>query len=285
MSQTSIREQLKESVEAIRAHASQKPRVGIVVGSGLSGILDSFSTETTLPYTSIPHFHSTSVEGHSGQLVLAGDVVFLMGRLHAYEGFPMSEVVFPVRTLCALGIHTLVLTNSAGGINLRYQPTDLMVIRDHINFMGDNPLTGYESAELGPRFPNMSRAYDPLLSDAFVQAARARNISVYEGVYAGVRGPTYETPAEVRMLRTLGADAVGMSTVPECIAACHLGVRVFGVSAIAGNTAAHPGHKRSHAEVLKHSESSGAQIGSLLRDCLPTLLQTPGQGEPHVSTN
>jgi purine-nucleoside phosphorylase len=213
-----------------------QPKVGIVLGSGLGVFVDQIEEKIVIAYNDIPHFQKTTVEGHAGKLILGKvkgvDVAVLQGRLHAYEGLPMEEVVFPVRILAMLGITSLVLTNAAGGVNLNYRPGDFVLITDHINLMGRNPLVGPNVNEWGPRFPDMSHAYNQELNTLFMTSAKNLGLKIHEGVYAGVLGPTYETPAEIKMIRLLGADMVGMSTVPETIAANHMGIKVCGISCI-----------------------------------------------------
>jgi purine-nucleoside phosphorylase len=260
---------IRQAVQAIQSHSPGfKPKLGIVLGSGLGSIADRFQYSLTLPYSSIPGFFGTSVEGHAGNLVLgqlAGiDCVALKGRFHYYEGYSMSDVVFPTRVICALGIETLLLTNAAGGINTRFRPRDFMILEDHLNLMGDNPLRGPNLAELGPRFPDMTAAYDPRARDVLVEGARTLGLSFHTGVYAAILGPTYETPAEVRMLRTMGADAVGMSTVPECIAAHHLGVRVAGISCITNLAAGMHDVKLTHSDVISNSAFAATTLEKLL---------------------
>ncbi len=264
-----------ESVRAIQARTPLKPQLGVILGSGLGALADQATDAVRIPYTDIPNFHGTSVEGHSGHLVIGkiGDVpvVFLQGRFHRYEGYPMDEVVFPTRVICALGIHTLILTNASGGVNTRYRPGHLMLIEDHINLMGDNPLMGPNIAELGPRFPDLTEAYSRICIEALEATAKERNIETSRGIYAGVLGPTYETPAEVRMLRTLGADAVGMSTVPEAIAGNHLGVRVAGVSCITNLAAGLSGRKLTHQEVVENGKLGAGKLLELLQHSIPRL--------------
>jgi purine-nucleoside phosphorylase len=213
------------------------------------------------------------VPGHAGRLVLGriGDVevVAMQGRVHAYEGHPPSAVAFPARVLCALGIRVLVVTNASGGINLDFQPGDLMVISDHLNLSGTNPLTGHNDDRLGPRFPDMSTAYHMELRELLQEAAQAVGVTLKSGVYVQLAGPTYETPAEIRMLRTLGGDAVGMSTVPEVIAARHMGVHVAGVSCIT-NLAAGIGNKPlNHQEVAEVAQQVAESFGRLLSEFIP----------------
>jgi purine-nucleoside phosphorylase len=210
------------------------PRVGIVLGSGLGPLADQITDKIVVPYENIDTMPLPRVEGHSGKLLfgmLSGtEVACLCGRAHLYEGHPPSDVVFGVRLLAALGVETMIITNAAGGISPDCSPGTLMVLRDHLNLTGQNPLTGANDDRMGPRFPDMSAAYDPALRALAKAAAREEKLDVAEGVYAGLLGPTYETPAEVNMLERLGADAVGMSTVLETIALRHRGVRVLGVS-------------------------------------------------------
>ncbi len=267
--------QLRESVDFIQKKTQHKPRIGLVLGSGLGSLADLIENPTHIPYTDIPHFFGTSIEGHAGKMVLGTlssiPIVCLQGRFHYYEGYSMAQVVFPTRVLCALGIHTLLLTNAAGGINTRYRPGDLMIINDHLNLMGDNPLKGPNLEELGPRFPDLSEAYFKEGVAALKQSAEELKITHHLGVYAGLIGPTYETPAEVRMMRTLGADAVGMSTVPESIAANHLGVRVAGVSCITNLAAGLSPQKLSHQEVIDTSKAAGSSLTQLLSKVIPML--------------
>lgn len=264
-----------EAVRAIQSRTPLKPQVGIILGSGLGALADEASEATHIPYSEIPHFHGTTVEGHSGQLTVGTlqgiPVVFLQGRFHRYEGYPMDEVVFPTRVICALGIHTMVLTNASGGVNTRYRPGDIMLIEDHINLMYDNPLMGPNIAELGPRFPDLTEAYSRSCLENLEQTAKELGIATSRGVYAGVLGPTYETPAEVRMLRVLGADAVGMSTIPEAIAANHLGVRVAGVSSITNLAAGLSGRKLTHQEVVENAKLGAGKVQKLLQNALPRL--------------
>lgn len=212
------------------------PKVGIILGSGLGAFVDQIEDKTIISYDDIPHFHKTTVEGHAGKLILGRvgttEVAILQGRFHCYEGLDMDDVVFPTRLLSTLGVENLILTNAAGGINEKYKSGDLVIIEDHINMMGRNPLVGPNIDEMGPRFPDMTKAYHPELRSLIESSAKDLGYSMQKGIYAGVLGPTYETPAEVRMLRAIGADVVGMSTVPECIAANHIGMKVCGVSCV-----------------------------------------------------
>jgi purine-nucleoside phosphorylase len=269
-------EQIQETVLAIRQRAGGlAPRVGIILGSGLGAFADGFERKVVIPYGELPHFPHSSVPGHAGRLVLGqvgGEtVVAMQGRVHSYEGYSPAQVAFPARVLCALGIRALVVTNAAGGINTLFAPGDLMVITDHINLSGWNALTGPNDDRLGTRFPDMSRAYSPDFRARLLESAQRTQVTLRQGVYAMVSGPSYETPAEIRMLRTLGADAVGMSTVPEVIAAGHMGVRAAGISCIT-NLAAGVGDKPlTHEEVAETANRVASIFARLLTDFLPVL--------------
>ncbi len=262
-------EQLVECTSAIAAKTpGLSPAVGVILGSGLGPFADTFEDKVVIPYEALPHFPKVSVPGHAGRLVagkLGGvHVVAMQGRVHHYEGYAPEQVAFPARVLCKLGVRTLVVTNAAGAVNLGFQPGDLMVITDHLNLSGFNPLVGHNDDRLGPRFPDMSTAYAPELVQLLEQTAQRLKRPVKKGVYAILDGPSYETPAEIRMLRALGADAVGMSTVPEVIAAAHMGVKVAGVSCLT-NLAAGIGDKP-----LTHDEV--AATAALVRDAFVQLL-------------
>jgi purine-nucleoside phosphorylase len=271
-----LEEQLRETVAAIRQRASGvTPGVGIILGSGLGAFADSLSDKIAIPYTELPHFPSSSVVGHAGRLVIGKlkdqVVVAMQGRVHYYEGYSAAQVAFPARVLCLLGIQGLVVTNAAGGINPNFGPGDLMAITDHINMANCNPLMGANIDSLGPRFPDMSTAYHPMLRERLLEAAKKTQVPLRAGVYAMCTGPSYETPAEVRMLRTIGADAVGMSTVPEVIAASHMGVAVAGISCIT-NLAAGIGDKPlSHEEVGEVANLAREKFSRLLTEFLPTV--------------
>jgi purine-nucleoside phosphorylase len=229
-------DQLKESIDYIREHSKLRPRVGITLGSGLSGFVKSLDVETSIPYKDIPHFSPSTIEGHPGNLILghvgAIPVVVLQGRIHYYEGHSMERVVYPTRVVAQLGIERLILTNAAGGLDPKMQPGDFMLIKDHINLTGANPLIGPNIAKLGLRFPDMSESYDLEMIERAASIMKRRELRHSIGVYCGVSGPTYETAAEVRYLQHIGGHAVGMSTVPETIAAKHMGLRVCGISCI-----------------------------------------------------
>lgn len=225
-----------ESLEYIRKQYSGTPEIGIVLGTGLGGLVKEIEIEKEIPYNFIPHFPISTVESHFGKLIFGtiGDkkVVAMQGRFHFYEGYPMQTIVFPIRLMKLLGVKHLFISNAAGGMNLSYQRGDLVVLEDHINFQSDNPLRGHNQEEFGPRFPDMSAPYDRTLIDRALAIAAANNYRAHKGVYVAVNGPNLETRAEYRMLRTWGADVVGMSTVPEVIAANHMGMSTFAVSVV-----------------------------------------------------
>lgn len=264
-----------ETSEYIRTRVNARPKVGIVLGSGLGIYVDQIQNKTIIPYQEIPHFKRTSVEGHEGRLIVGEvhgvPVIALQGRHHAYEGHPMEEIVLPVRALAALGIEILFLTNAAGGINADYHPGDLVAITDHINMTGRNPLAGPNIAELGPRFPDMTEAYDRELRMIMSGVAKNHHVDMKSGVYCSVLGPSYETPAEIRMIRIIGGDMVGMSTVPEVIAANHLGLKVVGVSCITNYAAGIKPEKLSHADVKQVAEKAMVGFATILTETIGEL--------------
>lgn len=236
MAGSTLRERIDEAVSAIRARSGLEPEVAIILGTGLGGLADRIDVDCAIAYEEIPHFPLSTVESHGGRLLLGTlggrRVVAMQGRFHLYEGYTAREAAFPVRVMRALGAATLVVSNACGGMNPFWRPGDLMLITDHINLLGDHPLTGPNDDTLGPRFPDMSQAYDPELGRLADEVAMERGITLRRGVYVAVAGPNLETRAEYRMLRWIGADVVGMSTVPEVIVAVHAGMRVMGVSII-----------------------------------------------------
>jgi len=266
---------IAEAITALRPHARRPPEAGIILGSGLGALADAVVRAIRIPYGEIPHFPVPTAEGHAGQFIL-GDledrpVAVLQGRSHLYEGATAGEVTFPVRVLAGLGASTLIVTNAAGGLNPRFHTGDLMVIVDHINFSGTNPLVGPNDETLGPRFPDMSRAYDPALIDLAARIARAQQTPIHTGVYVGVLGPSYETPAEVRMLARWGADAVGMSTVSEVIVARHAGMRVLGLSAITDVIGSEDATPVTHAGVLAAAAELEPRFVRLVRQIVRDL--------------
>ena len=271
--------QIKETVDLISARlgirSGRKPLLGLILGSGLGSFADSFQDRIVIPFSELPHFPSPTVPGHSGNLV-AGNaegvpVVAVQGRVHLYEGYSIEEVAFPARVLGSLGIRQLILTNAAGGIHTMLHPGDLMLITDHINMMGANPLIGPNVDEMGPRFPDMSDSYDAGMRNIALEVAKQRKIPLRQGVYIGLPGPSYETPAEIRMCRMLGADAVGMSTIPEVIIANHMGIRVLGISCITNMAAGILPQKLTHKEVIDTANGASEKFQSLLRAILPRL--------------
>jgi purine-nucleoside phosphorylase len=265
----------------VRGRSDLRPEVGVVLGSGLSGVADRLEGAVAIPFAEIPEFPVATVEGHAGRLVLGalGGVVVgaMQGRVHAYEGRTAEDAAFGVRLLARLGARALVLTNAAGGLGAALAPGDLVRIRDHLNLTGENPLTGPNDERLGPRFPDMSEAYDARLGAMLDDCARRLGIPLATGVYAGVAGPSYETPAEVGMLRLLGADLVGMSTVHEAIAARHLGVPVVGLSVVANAAAGSSGRRLSHAEVLAAAAAARERVAALLQAFVPEAARATGE--------
>ena len=246
------------TANSLRDALSCQPRVAMILGSGLGAVAETLEEATTIDYSEIDGFPVSAVEGHDGCLVfgkLEGvDVVIMKGRAHYYEGWSMAEVTFPIRVFSLLGIDHLLVTNSAGGVNDSYVAGDLMIISDHINLTGENPLRGPNEADFGPRFPDMSDAYALELRELIRAVASAQSVDIKEGIYAGVAGPTYETPAEVRMISILGGDAVGMSTVPEVLVANHCGMKVAGISCITNMAAGISDSKLSHDEVKETAD-------------------------------
>jgi purine-nucleoside phosphorylase len=233
---TDLMQQIDAAVQAIRGRTAAQPRIGIILGTGLGGLAERIQVETSIPYEEIAGFPLSTVESHTGRLLfgtLGGKpVVAMQGRFHRYEGYTLQQATFPVRVMRALGADTLIVSNACGGMNPFWAPGDLVLLTDHINLLGDNPLIGPNVEALGPRFPDMSAPYDPALQALAVEVALERRVTLRRGVYVAVAGPNLETRAEYRMLRTMGADVVGMSTVPEVIVALHGGMRVMGISII-----------------------------------------------------
>lgn len=249
---------IKNAALFLKGKFNQQPKIGLILGSGLGVLAEEIENPVRIPYGEIPDFPVSTVEGHAGQLVFGSlngvTVAAMQGRFHFYEGYSMDKVTFPVRVMKELGIDTLIVTNAAGGVNENYSPGDLMLISDHINNMGTNPLIGPNDGELGPRFPDLSESYSRELRRTAREIAESEKIDVQEGVYVGNTGPVYETPAEIRMLRTMGGDAVGMSTVPEVIVARHSGMKVLGISCISNMAAGILDQPLSHDEVIETTE-------------------------------
>jgi purine-nucleoside phosphorylase len=269
-----------EAVRAVKYIAARwlaAPRVGLALGSGLGDAVPSLRRVRSIPLAAIPRFPRPSVTGHGGALHLGfwGEVpvAVLAGRVHLYEGYRPAEVVFPVRVLALAGIRSFIATCAAGGIALYATPGSLMVFSDHLNFQGANPLAGFHDQRWGERFVDMTQAYDPRLRLCALKAARALRLKCFEGVYASLLGPTYETPAEIRALKTLGADAVGMSTVPEVIAARQMGVRTLALAVITNRAAGLGRNRLSHTEVLQTGQAASRNLGRLIDALMPALAQ------------
>ena len=265
-------EAIDKAVALVRKRSKVQPQVGVVLGSGLGNVMQGITIETEIPYAEIPGAKASTIVGHQGKLVLghAGNlpVVVLSGRMHFYEGYEMSEVVLLARVIARLGIKKLIVTNAAGGVNTSFKAGDLMVISDHINFMGVNPLRGPNIDELGLRFFDMSEAYPESLRKIAKEVARDLGIKLQEGVYLALSGPTYETPAEIRAFRTLGADAVGMSTVPEVIAMSQMQIPVLGISCITNMAAGILKQRLTHQEVMDTTARVQAEFTALVLGCL-----------------
>lgn len=255
MNSNNLIEKLNQTKTFIDSKTSLKPKVAVILGSGLGAFADHVNVEVKIPFSQIPHFNSPSVEGHGGYLIIGTienkPVLILQGRIHFYEGHSIQDVVFPIRAAKWLGIEKLLITNSAGGMGDGMKEGDLMIIEDQINLSGVNPLIGPNEKELGPRFNDMTESYSKELSNVLESIMKSENISYKKGVYCGVSGPCYETPAEIRMFKMLGASAVGMSTVAECIAANHCGLKVVGVSCVTNLAAGISKQKLSHEEVTE----------------------------------
>jgi purine-nucleoside phosphorylase len=253
------REEYEGAAAYVQSQTDHRPSIGLILGSGLSPLAEAAEAADVIPYADVPHFPKSTVEGHAGRLVLGRlanrTLIIMQGRVHFYEGYPIQQVVFPVRVMQALGVETLIVTNAAGGLDPAFRPGEMMLITDHINVIGmsgNNPLVGPNDPMLGPRFPSMSQAYDPGMRRIAEEVAQEGGLPLRKGVYAGLAGPSYESPAEIRFLRLVGADAVGMSTVPEVTVARHAGMRVLGVSGITNLalTDPAPGQETNHEEVL-----------------------------------
>ncbi|MBC2724036.1 purine-nucleoside phosphorylase [Desulfosporosinus sp.] len=254
-SEMKMEHKLEEARSYLAERAPSLPELGIILGSGLGAFADLVEDRVIVRYRDIPHFPISTVEGHAGQLVFGTvegrSVVVMQGRFHYYEGYKMQEVTFPIRVMQVLGVKGLVVTNAAGGINPEFQPGDLILIKDHLNLMGENPLRGSNLSNLGPRFPDLSEAYHPEWRQKALAIMQDYEIRPQEGVYVAMSGPSYETPAEIRYSRSVGADMVGMSTVPEVIVANHGGMKVLGISCITNMAAGILPQKLSHTEVME----------------------------------
>jgi len=285
----SLFERATEAARYIGARCDARaPRIAVVLGSGLAGVADAIEDGVEIPYSDIPFFAHSTVEGHAGTLLVGAcggiDVAVMKGRFHFYEGYTMEEVTLPVRVFSQMGIRSIILTNAAGGIAKGLAPGSLMAITDHLNLMGDNPLRGPNDERFGPRFPDMTGVYTPAYVALAREAAREMGVVLVEGVYAGLRGPCFETPAEIRMTRNLGGDAVGMSTVPEATVARHCGMSVLAFSCITNVAAGLSGQELNHAEVLEVGREAGPRLAELIVRIIPRLAALQTELEPRPGT-
>lgn len=266
---------IKQIADVIRSHTSLKPAYGMILGSGLGVLAEEVENATVIPYKEIPHFPDSTAPGHAGNLVLGTlsgkPVVMMQGRLHTYEGYTQQEVALPVAVMQELGVHTLVVTCATGGLNYNFKAGDLMVIRDHINFTGSNPLIGHNDDAVGPRFPVMFDAYTPELRQLAHQVGLEQNIRLHEGVYCGITGPVFFTPAELRMLMQWGSDTIGMSTVPEVIMAVHRGLKVLGLALVSDIAIPDAGHHATGDDVLRVVKESSETFKRLVRGIMEKI--------------
>jgi purine-nucleoside phosphorylase len=268
-------ERAESAAEFISTKTNLRPKIALVLGSGLGAFAGEFEGSTQIPYAKIPYFPRSTAIGHAGQLVVGkvGKILVagMQGRVHLYEGYSAKDVAFPIRVFSRMGVKTVILTNAAGGIKREFVQGQLVVIKDHINLQGVSPLTGPNDERFGPRFPDMTVAYDRGFREMTVAEGNRNQIALYEGVYAALPGPSYETPAEIRYLRTIGADLVGMSTVPEVIAARHCGMRVLGISCVTNAAAGILDQPLDHKEVLETAERVKSQFIALLKIVIPRI--------------
>lgn len=266
---------INEAAKWIQDKAKTEPQIALILGSGLGSLAEEIKDAECFDYSSIHHFPVSTVEGHAGKLILGTlegkKVVAMQGRFHYYEGYSMDEVTFCVRVMKLLGVEKLIVTNAAGAVNKSYNPGDIMLIKDHINLIGNNPLIGKNLDDFGPRFPDMSNAYDKDLRNKVKEIAKSLKMDLQEGVYAAMSGPTYETPAEIRMLNVLGADAVGMSTVPEVIVAVHSGIKVLGISCITNMAAGILEKPLNHQEVMETSSRVKEKFIMLMKNIIKEI--------------
>ena len=279
MASTGLYERAEHATRVIRARISVEPRIALVLGSGLGSFADDFEEAVGIPYEEIPGFVRSTAQGHAGRLVIGKidnvPVLAMQGRVHYYEGYSLEEVTFPIRTFGLLGVKTIVLTNAAGGINVQLTQGALMVISDHLNLMGVNPLRGANDERFGPRFPDMSAVYSPELQEIVVDEAKAIGVEVRRGIYGALSGPSYETPSEIHLLRNLGADAVGMSTVPEAIVARHMGLEVLGISCITNMAAGISDEPINHEEVMATGDRVRETFAELLQRVISAINNRP----------
>lgn len=273
-----IEESLKTLQEIVKANCSRalgKPRIGLILGSGLGGIADDVREACAIPYNQIPHFVRSTIEGHAGEMVLGKlegkEVCVMKGRVHFYEGYTMREITYPVRIMARLGIENLIITAATGGINKNFSPGDLVLITDHINFMGDNPLIGDRTQGQSITFTNMENVYDRDLISIVLSCAKVLKIKLQQGVYIAMRGPSYETPAETEMARRMGADLVGMSVVPESIVGKQLGLKILGISCVANMAGGTSKEPMNHQSVLRVAERAKAKLSRLLKEIVKRM--------------
>jgi purine-nucleoside phosphorylase len=275
MSTNDLFTRAESAAQFLLSQTALRPTIGLILGSGLGAFADSLNDAARVPYAQIPAFPRSTAIGHAGQMVIgnAGAVAVsvMQGRVHQYEGYSAQEVAFPIRVFGRMGVRAIILTNAAGGINLKYQQGALVLIKDHINLQGHNPLVGPNDDRFGPRFPDMTQAYYRAYGKAAQEEASKLALSLEDGVYAALLGPSYETPAEIRYLRTIGADLVGMSTVAEVIAARHMGIKVLAISCVTNMAAGILDQPLSHQEVLETGEKVRSQFEALLRAVLPRI--------------
>jgi len=272
---TELRKRIEETVNFLRTKTSARPDIGIILGTGLGALVKDINIEVEIPYDKIPYFPVSTVEFHAGKLIfgkLSGkSIVAMQGRFHYYEGYSMKQITFPVRVMKFLGVHTLVVSNACGGINVEMKPGTIMIMQDHINLFGDNPLIGENDDSLGPRFPDMSEPYSRELIQLTEQVARQENIDVKKGIYAGVPGPNLETAAEYRFLRTIGADVVGMSTIPEDIVAVHMGMKVLGLSVITDACVPEELQPANVPEIIRIANETEPQLTLLIKKVVENI--------------
>ncbi|MBN2167373.1 MAG: purine-nucleoside phosphorylase [Marinilabiliaceae bacterium] len=265
-------EKIKTTSDYLKKQTGLSPKIGIILGTGIGGLAKEIETEVTIPYTDIPGFPISTVEGHTGALIFGTingiPVMALQGRFHFYEGYSMREVTFPIRVMKVFGIESLIVSNASGGLNPDYKVGDIMIITDHINMFGTNPLIGRNKDELGPRFPDMSEAYNKQIINRALEIAKKHHIKVKQGVYVGTTGPTFETPAEYNFFRTIGGDAVGMSTVPEVIVARHMNMTCFGISIITDSGAPGQITEVTHEEVQEVAASVEPMMTLIVKELL-----------------
>ncbi len=268
-------ERVNEAADFVMKRKEQKPSIGIILGSGLGELAEEIDEQEAIDYRTIPHFPTSTVIGHEGKLIIGKlrdkQVVAMQGRFHYYEGYSMQEVTFPIRVLKQLGVTTLIVTNACGSLNPSFHAGDLMLVTDHLNMTGDNPLIGPNDEAFGPRFPDMSRAYDPTLQEHVLQTASTLNIPLQQGVYAGISGPSYMTKAELKMLRYIGGDTVGMSTIPEVIVANHMQMKVIGISCITDMAIADELEPLTHEQVIAVANKTKPTFKKLVKEIVATV--------------